>query len=79
MGAKKRELTAQQERLRQYKLEVTQHMLEAYGITWRDACGDDEPLETAIERGRPAIDFVLWWGEKYDLIPKSEWSWGLSS
>lgn len=73
MGAKGREVTADGARVREYEQCVTQEMVLEYGITWADACGDFGPLVAAIEAGQSPAEFVQRWGEKYDLIPKSEW------
>lgn len=73
MGTKRRTKAGAAIVLQDYERAVTFHMLEEYGITWRDACGDAWPLEAAIARGESPEDFVQWFGEKYDLIPRSEW------
>ena len=52
-----------------FKNRVSVRMLAVYGIDWNDACGDDEPLLTAIEDRWTAEEFVGWWGEKFDLEP----------
>jgi hypothetical protein len=44
-------------------------MKKKYGITWADACGEEEPLRRAITNKVPAQQFVDDYGEKYDLIP----------
>lgn len=74
MGAKGRE-QGHIRQLQEYERAVTFHMLQEYGITWRDACGEARPLEAAIEDGESPEDFVQRFGEKYDLLPKCEWSW----
>lgn len=73
MGAKGREVTANGARVREYERRITREMVLEYGITWADACGDFEPLAAAIEAGQSPGEFVQRWGEKYDLIPISEW------
>ncbi len=75
MGAKRRARTDATTSLQNYERAVTFHMLQEYGITWQDACGDAWPLEAAIAWGESPEDFVRRYGEKYDLIPKCEWSW----
>jgi hypothetical protein len=51
---------------------VSIRMLTVYGIDWDDACGDGEPLCTAIDDGWSADEFVDWWGQKYNLDPLSD-------
>lgn len=55
------------EKLDQYRADVSRLTKVAYGITWQDACGDDEPLLSGIAAGYTPVAFVEWWGEKYDL------------
>lgn len=56
-----------------YKAEVSREMLRVYGITWDDACGDDEPLIRSENDGDTPAEFVEWWGNRYNLIPKENW------
>lgn len=52
---------------------VTEEMVRLFGISWEDAGGGHEPLEQAIAAGESPAEFVEWYGEKYDLISRSEW------
>jgi hypothetical protein len=56
-----------------YEAAVSEAMLKEYGVTWRDACGDREPLERAMAEGLSPEAFVRYFGERYDLIPMREW------
>jgi hypothetical protein len=42
-----------------------------YGITINDAGIDDDLLKSHWEDKEPPFEFVLWFGNKYDLDPKS--------
>lgn len=42
-------------------------MKPAYGIDWKDTCGDAGPLERALAAGETPEEFVRWWAEKYGL------------
>lgn len=53
--------------LNDYRYEVSARMLTIYGIDWNDACGDDAPLQRAINDGESAEEFVEWWGQKFNL------------
>jgi hypothetical protein len=61
--------------LDQYRSLVSGAMVRDYGVTWDAACGDSEPLERALEDGESPEQFVAWWGDKYDMIPKHELGW----
>lgn len=52
-----------------YEAAVSAAMRATYGISWRDACGDAEPLQCALHDGLSPEEFVHWWGEHYDLSP----------
>jgi hypothetical protein len=52
-----------------YRYEVSKQMLTVYGIDWDDAGGGNEPLQSTIEDGWSAEEFVDWFGRKYDLDP----------
>ncbi len=36
--------------------------------SWKDLCGETEPLHAAFDAGESPVQFVLWWAEKYDLM-----------
>ena len=55
--------------VKDYQAKVDAIMKKKYGITWADACGEEEPLRRAITNKVPAQQFVDDYGEKYDLIP----------
>lgn len=52
-----------------YRDAVSTAMETRYGISWSDACGDDEPLVRAKAHSMTPEDFVRWWGDRYDLEP----------
>jgi hypothetical protein len=56
-----------------YERAVSDAMLKLYGLTWADACGDTEPLTRAQADGWTPEQFVQWFGEKYDLEPRSSY------
>lgn len=56
-----------------YEREVSAEMERRFAINWTDAGGGREPLEQALAAGESPIEFVEWFGEKYDLISRSEW------
>ena len=58
--------------IRDYEREVSWEMVQKYGLTWADACGDAEPLMSALRAGQSATAFVRWWGEKYGLVPVAD-------
>ena len=58
-----------------YRHAVSVQMLTVYGIDWSDACGEDEPLLSALNDGWLAEEFVDWFGRKYDL--DTLWLFGL--
>lgn len=58
--------------INRYRNNVSCLMLDKYGITWADACGDDDRLIAGMDAQTPA-EFVDWWGEKYDLTPVTNW------
>ena len=44
--------------------------------SWKDLCGDLDPLERSYEMGDTPLTFVEWWAEKYDLHwvdPTNQW------
>jgi hypothetical protein len=51
-------------------------MVRDYCIDAADAGWADLDLERFWRDGDTAEQFVEWFAEKYDLIPKSEWEWG---
>ncbi len=55
-------------------------MEETYGIDTGDAGIDPDLIATAQEEGQSPEDFVLWFGERYNLTPLSEFTanWGRS-
>lgn len=53
----------------EYEAAVSSAMQRTYGISWLDACGDVEPLQSALHDGLSPEEFVHWWGEHYDLSP----------
>jgi hypothetical protein len=53
-------------------------MKQVYGIDLCDAGIDDQPVLKAYQDGWTADDFVSWFGEKYDLTPVAEWSYGMT-
>ena len=57
----------------QYLEAVSAEMQRVYGISWQEASGDAEPLERAQTAGQSPVEFVDWFGTKYDLIPKERW------
>ena len=52
--------------------EVDALCLRHLACTWRDLCGDREPLERSFEDGDTPLQFVRWWAEKYDLFWRDE-------
>lgn len=59
----------------EYEAAVSNTMQKRYGITWQDASGDTQPLESAIADGWTPEQFVRWFGERYDLEPVSSRGW----
>lgn len=44
-------------------------MVKNYSVTLTDlGAHDDERLESAWKQGETPLEFVVWFGEKYDLI-----------
>lgn len=62
MAKKKSKLTFEE-----FKQQVSDTYKRIYGITWDDACGDDEPLKGPHEHGDTPEEFVRWDGERHDL------------
>lgn len=54
----------------EWRRAVDQRLEEIYAITIEDAGVDDEFLRTHWEGKEPPFEFVLWYGDKYDLDPK---------
>ena len=50
---------------------VDRRLREIYAITINDAGIDEEILGLHWEDKEPPFEFVLWFGNKYDLDPKS--------
>lgn len=65
-------------RFRRYRFAVSERMKQVYGIDLCDAGIDDQPVLKAYQDGWTADDFVSWFGEKYDLTPVAEWSYGMT-
>lgn len=59
-----------------FRAEVDRLLFEEYGLSWTDACGEEEPLRTAREAGEEPRAFVAWWAGKYGLEARREWSGG---
>lgn len=55
--------------LAKFKAGVDKYFKSIYGLTWADACGDEEPLLAALKELTKPKEFVLEWGERYDLDP----------
>jgi hypothetical protein len=55
--------------LPEFEAAVSAEMRRLYGITWEDACGDDDTLVLALANGRSPAEFVYWFGERYDFEP----------
>jgi hypothetical protein len=51
---------------------VDQRLEEVYAITIVDAGVDDDFLRAHWEDEEPPFEFVLWYGNKYDLDPREE-------
>jgi hypothetical protein len=54
-----------------WRAAVDRRLEEVYLITIIDAGLDDEFLRSHWEDKEPPFDFVQWYGNKYDLDPKS--------
>jgi hypothetical protein len=54
----------------EWRLAVDQRLEEIYAITIEDAGVDDEFLRAHWEGKEPPFEFVVWYGNKYDLDPK---------
>jgi hypothetical protein len=50
-------------------------MLRLFGIDTYDAGIEPEDIAAAQEACQSADDYAQWFGEKYDLTPRSEWNW----
>ena len=61
--------------LEAYRHAVDQAMLQRFGLTWRDAGGDDAVLEQARVIGEEPEAFVSWWGAKYGLDGRAFGRW----
>jgi hypothetical protein len=48
---------------------VDRRLKEIYAITIEDAGVEDDFLRTHWEEKEPPFEFVLWYGNKYDLDP----------
>jgi hypothetical protein len=49
-------------------------MVKNYSVTLADlGAHDDERLRTAWKEGDTPLEFVAWFGEKYDLTHEDEW------
>jgi hypothetical protein len=59
----------QKQKLSDYEAAVSAAMQRHYGISWNDASGELAPLQTALEEGVEPEEFVLRFGERYDLEP----------
>lgn len=59
--------------LDEYAAAIDAEFQKQWGISWADAWGGTDRLRQPHEDGEEPADFVRWFGEKYDLIPKSEW------
>lgn len=53
--------------LEDFRKAVSVRMLRVYALDWHDACGDGEPLLSAMESGGTPEEFVERWGAKFDL------------
>ena len=49
---------------------MDQRLEEIYVLTIDDAGIDDELLRAHWEENEPPFEFVIWYGNKYDLDPK---------
>jgi hypothetical protein len=58
---------AHQLTLPEYEAAVSTEMKRRFGITWADACGDPQPLTAALRNGETPVEFVAWWGDRYEL------------
>lgn len=54
-----------------WREEVNRRLSEVYVITIDDAGIDDDRLRSHWQMKQPPFEFVEWFGEKYDLDPKS--------
>jgi hypothetical protein len=53
--------------LQEYEAAVSFQTKRRFGITWEDACGDQEPLTAALRDGESPEEFVARWGDRYEL------------
>lgn len=60
--------------LAEWIAEANAEMLRVYGIDLNDGPDDDEIERYAKEYPNP-VDFVEWWGSKYDLEPLDDAPW----
>lgn len=44
----------------EFREKVSDRMMAVYGITWADACGDDDILRDAHDDGTSPEEFVDW-------------------
>jgi hypothetical protein len=54
-----------------WRIAIDQRLYEIYCITIEDAGFDEEYLIAHWRSNEPPSDFVEWFGNKYDLDPKS--------
>lgn len=52
-----------------FHAQVSDRLLQHYGISWQDACGDTRPLRSAIDDGLTPDLFVIEFARKYGLEP----------
>lgn len=56
-----------------YKEAVDSEMLKLFGIDTSAAGIEEERLEKAQANGQTPKEFVIWFGEKYDLERLEDW------
>jgi hypothetical protein len=56
-----------------WRTAADRRLKEIYSITLEDTGVDDEFLQTHWKDKEPPFEFVLWYGNKYDLDPITIW------
>lgn len=58
-----------------WKREIDNVMVRKFSINTTDAGLDENELQDYWKEQLSPDAFVTWFGEKYDLIPVSDWNW----
>ena len=59
----------------EWKAAFEAELMRRAGLTWADACGDPEPLQSYFDDKTTPVDAVVHFIEKYDLIDMTVEPW----